>query len=104
MAVADVEGRPLAIRPDSFSPFDDILEAAILSDPWTHSRGEAPVYAPDYPLAESLLSIPVAAQKGWASGALANAGDSWLAHELRRAGFGPDEVWPRATRPRPGRP
>ena len=35
-----------------------------------------------------------------ASGALANGVDSWLAHELRRAGFGPDEVWPRATRPR----
>ncbi|WP_411700467.1 hypothetical protein [Conyzicola sp.] len=58
------------------------------------------MYTPDYPLAEGLLTIPVAANKGWASGALANGVDSWLAHELRRAGFGPDEVWPRATRPR----
>jgi hypothetical protein len=58
------------------------------------------MYAPDYPLAETLLSIPVAAGKGWASGALANGVDTWLAHELRRAGFGSDEVWPRAVRPR----
>jgi hypothetical protein len=26
--------------------------------------------------------------------------DSWIAHELRRAGFGADEVWPRPLRPR----
>lgn len=87
-------------KPDSFTPFDAILAAALLSDPWTHGPGQQPVYAPDYPLAEDLLTIPVAANKGWASGALANGVDSWLAHELRRAGFGPDEVWPRATRPR----
>lgn len=87
-------------KPDSFSPFDEALAAAPLTDPWTHSWGEAPSYLPDYRTAQSLLSIPVEAGKGWASGALANSVDSWLAHELRRAGFGPDEVWPRATRPR----
>ncbi|WP_137772180.1 hypothetical protein [Microbacterium sp. Beta] len=87
-------------KPDSFTPFDAILAAAPLSEPWTHGPGQQPVYAPDYSLAEGLLTIPVAANKGWASGALANGVDSWLAHELRRAGFGPDEVWPRATRPR----
>ncbi len=32
--------------------------------------------------------------------AFAKAIDAWLAHELRRTGFGADEVWPRATRPR----
>lgn len=90
----------MVAKPDSFTPFDAALAAALLSDPWTHGRGQQPAYEPDYPLAESLLSIPVAANKGWASGALANGVDSWLAHELRRAGFGPDEVWPRATRPR----
>lgn len=90
----------MAAKPDSFTPFDATLAAALLSDPWTHNRGQQPVYAPDYPLAAGLLTIPVTANKGWASGALANGVDSWLAHELRRAGFGPDEVWPRATRPR----
>lgn len=90
----------MVVKPDSFSPFDSTLAAALLSDPWTHGPGQQPAYAPDYSLAEGLLTIPVAANKGWASGALANGVDSWLAHELRRAGFGPDEVWPRATRPR----
>lgn len=90
----------MAAKPDSFTPFDATLAAALVSDPWTHDPGQQPAYAPDYPLAEGLLTIPVTANKGWASGALANSVDSWLAHELRRAGFGPDEVWPRATRPR----
>lgn len=90
----------MAIKPDSFTPFDETLSAAALSDPWVHAEGESPAYALDYTLAEALLTIPVTAGKGWASGALANGVDSWLAHEFRRAGFGPDEVWPRATRPR----
>lgn len=87
-------------KPDSFSPYDDTLAATPLTDPWLHARGETPIYSPDYPLFESLLSIPIAAGMSWTSGALANGVDSWLAHELRRAGFGVDEVWPRATRPR----
>jgi hypothetical protein len=65
-----------------------------------HGRDEAAAYQPDYGLLEQLLTIPIAANKGWATGALANGVDSWLAHELRRSGFTPDEVWPRATRPR----
>ncbi len=87
-------------RPDSFSPFDAELAAAPMSDPWLHGRGEAPFYSPDFELLERLLTIPVGGEKGSATGALANGVDSWLAHELRRAGFGHDEVWPRATRPR----
>jgi hypothetical protein len=71
-----------------------------LTDPWQHDRGEAPAYAPDYTLLEALLRIPVAVDRSWTSGALANGVDSWLAHELRRAGFGEDEAWPRRTRPR----
>lgn len=90
----------MVARDDSFTPFDDTLAAAPLSDPWAHARGDAPDYRPDYGLLEQLLTIPVTAGKGWATGALANGVDSWLAHELRRAGFTPDEVWPRATRPR----
>lgn len=90
----------MATRDDSFTPFDETLAAATLTDPWAHGRGEVPDYRPDYGLLERLLTIPVAAGKGWATGALANGVDAWLAHELRRAGFTPDEVWPRSTRPR----
>ncbi|KJL45631.1 hypothetical protein RR49_00040 [Microbacterium ginsengisoli] len=90
----------MVTKPDSFTPFDEALAAAGLSDPWVHGRDEAAAYQPDYGLLEQLLTIPIAANKGWATGALANGVDSWLAHELRRSGFTPDEVWPRATRPR----
>lgn len=90
----------MAARDDSFTPFDDALAAAAFGDPWAHGRGETPDYRPDYSLLEQLLTIPVRAGKGWATGALANGVDSWLAHEFRRSGFTPDEVWPRATRPR----
>lgn len=87
-------------KADSFTPFDLELASAELSDPWAHDRLEDPEYLPDYLLLERLLSIPVSDGKTATSGALANGVDSWLAHELRRCGFGRDEVWPRATRPR----
>ncbi len=80
--------------------YDDILAATPATDPWLHQHGEPPKYGPDYDLLERLLSIPVAANKTPASGGLANGVDSWLASELRRAGFGHDEIWPRPTRPR----
>lgn len=85
---------------DSFSPYDALLAAAAATDPWRHTAGDRPVYAPDYDLLGGLLSIPVADGKVAASGAFANGVDAWLSHELRRAGFGRDEVWPRPERPR----
>ncbi len=48
----------------------------------------------------SVLSGPIAAKAKSQSGALARAFDVWLAGELRRAGFDPDAVWPRAFPPR----
>ncbi|ARJ07558.1 hypothetical protein GCM10010988_39030 [Cnuibacter physcomitrellae] len=90
----------MAARGDSFEPFDETLASTPLTDPWVHALGESPVYAPDYAAFERLLAIPLSSDKGWQSGGLANGVDSWLAHELRRAGFGADEVWPRASRPR----
>jgi hypothetical protein len=85
---------------DAFSPFDELLANYQLTDPWGHKRGESPEYMPDYRLLERLLSIPVAAANVAESGRLARAVDAWAAHELRRAGFDDDEVWPRITRPR----
>lgn len=87
-------------KDDAFSPFDDLLAATELTDPWTHAAGKTPVYAPDYDLFGRLLTIPVRAESLSESGRFARGIDAWLAHELRRAGFGLDEVWPRATRPR----
>jgi hypothetical protein len=47
-----------------------------------------------------LLAIPLQAGSGSESGRFANAIDAWVATELRRAGFPPNEVWPRLTKPR----
>lgn len=87
-------------RTDAFSMYDEILAATPLTDPWLHQHGETPKYGPDYELLERLLTVPVVANKVAASGALAGGVDSWLASELRRAGFSHDEVWPRPSRPR----
>lgn len=84
---------------DSFSIYDELLTAA-LTDPWTHTHGEPPRYTPDYELLGRLLAVPTAAGAVSESGLFANGIDAWIAQELRRAGFGPDEVWPRPTRPR----
>lgn len=84
---------------DSFTPYDALLTGP-LTDPWTHHRGQPPRYAPDYDLLGRLLTVPITAGAVSESGSFANGIDAWIAQELRRAGFGPDEVWPRATRPR----
>jgi hypothetical protein len=53
-------------------------------------------------LARELLAIPIG--QGMAeeqqTGRAAKALDAWIAHELRRAGFPRDAVWPRTRRPR----
>ncbi len=89
----------MTARSDSFSQFDHLLTGP-LTDPWTHSRGAEPVYAPNYDLLGQLLTIPTSAGAVSESGNFANGIDAWIATELRRAGFGEDEVWPRASRPR----
>lgn len=85
---------------DGFTSLEPLLAARRAGDPWRHARGEAPVYAPDHALLEQLLDVPVREGSAAASGRFALAVDAWLAAELRRAGFGADEVWPRPTRPR----
>lgn len=83
---------------DSFSPYDEVLEEADLSlSPW--DDGE---YLPDWDLFQRLLAIPISLGHAdtQQSGATAKAFDVWIAHELRRAGFPVDAVWPRPRIPR----
>jgi hypothetical protein len=81
---------------DAFTQFDPLLWAAdIVNSPWQHER-----YVPDLDLLRELLSLPISAAEKQASGRVAKAFDAWIAHELRRAGFPQDGVWPRARRPR----
>jgi hypothetical protein len=85
---------------DKFSRFDQLLQAAELPDPWCHSPGQPPAYEPDYGLLGQVLTLPVRDGALSESGAFAAGIDAWAAHELRRAGFSQDEVWPRPQRPR----
>ena len=86
-------------KTDAFSPFDELLFGP-LTDPWTHQQSEPARYEPDYDLLGRILTLPVTRGATSESGSFANGIDAWIAQELRRAGFGADEVWPRATRPR----
>lgn len=69
-------------------------------NPWVRISPGGMQYSPDYQLLEAMLEVPVGEGAGSQSGRLAKATDAWVAHELRRAGFGTDEVWPRLTAPR----
>jgi hypothetical protein len=85
---------------DGFSALEPLLAARRRTDPWQHDRDKPAVYAPDYELLEQLLTVPVRDGSAPSTGRFALAVDAWLAAELRRAGFGADEVWPRAGQPR----
>lgn len=84
----------------AWTRFDGLVAEAGASSPWAHDVGTAARYVPDRTLLDALLTVPLALGLTSQSGAPAKAVDIWVAHELRRAGFGADEVWPRATAPR----
>lgn len=74
--------------------FDAALPAAPWSNPWSADGS----FHTDLDLLAALLGL--AAGTSQASGIVAGAADMWAAHELRRAGFDGDEVWPRSPAPR----
>lgn len=87
---------PRAPKPDVFAMFDPILHKADCeTSPWENGR-----YVPEVELLRELLSVPISTAEKQESGRVAKALDAWVAHELRRAGFPPDAVWPRTRRPR----
>lgn len=63
-------------------------------NPW---QGDG-AFKSDDTLLTTLLDVAVGTSQR--SGVVAAAVDVWVAEELRRAGFDPDEVWPRRTSPR----
>ncbi len=82
--------------------FDEVVARAApdgaYTNPWLDS-----VYVPDYDTLKTLLGCVLAVIPDpleTTSGVAAKALDVWLAYELRRAGFEPENVWPRATHPR----
>lgn len=90
-------GKPLA-----WTLFDRIIEKVSVdgfSNPW-HLSGDELAFQPDYPTLQRLLAVPLLLGSTSQSGIPALALDVWAAYELRRAGFEPDSVWPRAGHPR----
>lgn len=80
--------------------FDAVVSSRPEANPWAVDDVGTPRFTPDHRALGELVSIPIAAGSGAETGRLAKAIDTWTAAELRRAGFDPDEVWPRSTRPR----
>jgi hypothetical protein len=81
-------------RDDSYSAFDPILASTPLTSPWS-PEGE---WAPDYDLLKRLLAAVIGQEQR--TGRFVKSADAWAAREFRRAGFHPDEVWPRESQPR----
>lgn len=77
----------------------DALVSGDGPSPWDMRRGRRE-FIPNLAQLEQLLEVPLRHGTSTQSGLPAKAVDVWLAAELRRAGFGRDEVWPRAARPR----
>lgn len=84
--------------------FDHIVARAapegVHSNPWSLGQGGQLGFEPDYKTLALLLGVPLHLRAGTQSGVPALALDVWLSYELRRAGFGTDQVWPRPTNPR----
>ena len=88
-------------REDVFDSFEEAIRAGLQGNPWQPDPATGAMsYVPDHALLETLIGIPVGEERGSESGRLAKAIDAWVAHELRRCGFPPDEIWPRLAKPR----
>lgn len=90
-------------KSDGWTLFDTVVAEAPArqTSPWVRGvDGESPSYVADYDTLELLLRVPAMLGASSTSGIPALALDVWLAYELRRAGFDPDAVWPRADTPR----
>jgi len=98
----------VAVKPstkaDAWVLFDYIVAQAAPSgehaNPWIHGADGQLRFAPDYDTLKRLLGVPLHLKAGTQSGVPALALDVWLSYEFRRAGFRPDQVWPRPTNPR----
>lgn len=98
----------MAIKPsskaDAWVLYDRIVADAapngVHSNPWVKGADQQLRFEPDYATLERLLGVPLHLKAQTQSGVPALALDVWLSFELRRAGFQPDQVWPRPTHPR----
>jgi hypothetical protein len=96
--------KPTTKKAESWPFFDRIVADAAPggahSNPWTIRQDGEVRFEPDFGTLARLLGVPLHLKAGTQSGVPALALDVWLSYELRRAGFQPDQVWPRPTHPR----
>ena len=90
-----------SLKVQAWAFFDQVVESAPFKalNPWELVRGK-PSYVPDFETLALLLGVPLKLRATSQSGVPALALDVWASYELRRAGFEPDRVWPRASAPR----
>lgn len=70
------------------------------TNPWIKAADGQVRFEPDYRTLTLLLGVPLYLRAETQSGVPALALDVWLSYELRRAGFGSDQAWPRPVHPR----
>lgn len=80
--------------------FDRIITSATETEAYGRGPWIGDEYIPDFVTLERLLGVPLHLKASSQSGVPALALDVWVAYELRRSGFKPDAVWPRAEHPR----
>src|SRR5690625_2961832 len=99
--VVDVK---LSIKAQAWPVFDRIVNLAapngVYTQPWRLDTEDKPSYMPDFETLQKLLGVPLYFDAKPNTGVPALALDVWIAYELRRAGFHPDAIWPRASHPR----
>lgn len=89
-----------SLKQKAWPLFDRIVSDAASSPSFKRGPWDGDAYVPDIQTLERLLGVPRHLSANSQSGVPALALDVWVAYELRRAGFAPDAVWPRAMHPR----
>ena len=96
--------KPPSTKAKAWVLFDQIIDRAAPNglhiNPWFRGTDGQLDFEPDYQTLEKLLGVPLYLKAETQSGVPALALDVWLSYELRRAGFDPDQVWPRPVPPR----
>jgi len=91
------------LKAEAWALYDELVARAATpgyTNPWEPTTNSGTAYRPDYNTLRQLLGVPLLLGATSQSGVPALALDVWVAYELRRAGFDPDRVWPRAHAPR----
>ncbi|MCZ8253217.1 MAG: hypothetical protein O9318_12160 [Hylemonella sp.] len=94
----------MSAKVKAWAIFDRIVDRAAPkgehTNPWVRDSQGRRHFEPDYDTLCLLLGVPLYLKANTQSGVPALALDVWLSYELRRAGFGTDQTWPRPTHPR----